>query len=200
MVKPLESGQEQAALSLVIVTLMKGVLYRSVHPDLWQSLLRLHAQVHDYVRIIGLELALDESEGYAYLRQREPAEGDESLPRLVVRRQLGYHVSLLLALLRKKLAEHDATGGDLRLIMTRDQIAELLRLFLPETADEVRFMKRIDRDIKQIVDLGFMRRLKGPENRFEVLRILSAFVDAQWLAALDQRLAEYRERASSVEE
>jgi len=37
-----------------------------------------------------------------------------------------------------------------------------------------------------------VRRLRGQENMIEVLRILKAFVDAQWLTEFDQRLAAYR--------
>ncbi len=61
---------------------------------------------------------LDEAEGYAFLRSRQDEDEDAQavMPRLVVRRQLSYPVSLLLALLRKKLAEFDAGGGDTRLI------------------------------------------------------------------------------------
>ena len=199
MTEPLKEGAAKE-LSLVLIALMKGVLYKAEHPHLWESLLHLHAQVSDYVRVLGLHLFLNEAEGYAYLRQIEAAEEDEELPRLVARRQLGYHVSLLIALLRKKLAEHDATGGDPRLIITRDQIADMLRLFLPETADEVRFMRRIDRDINQIVEMGFMRRLKGQEDRFEVLRIIASFVDAQWLSDFERKLAHYCELVVSGDE
>ncbi len=55
----------------------------------------------------------------------------DSLPRLIPRRALSFHVSLLLALLRKKLAEFDAQGGDTRLMLTREQIVEMVRVFLP---------------------------------------------------------------------
>lgn len=41
------------------------------------------------------------------------------------RRPLSFAVSLLLALLRKKLAEFDAAGGDTRLILSREQVIEL---------------------------------------------------------------------------
>ena len=155
--------------------------------------MRLQAQVRDHTGVFGLELILDEAEGYAYLRQRPAEEGEEELPRLVPRRQLSYPVSLLLALLRKKLAEHDATGGDPRLILSSEQITDMVRLFLPETGDEVRLMNRMDGHIKRVVELGFLRRLRGQEERFEVRRILAAFVDAQWLAEFDQRLADYRQ-------
>jgi hypothetical protein len=43
-----------------------------------------------------------------------------------------------------------------------------------------------------VIELGFLRRLKtepGQPTMVEVRRILKAFVDAQWLAEFDQRLA-----------
>jgi len=40
-------------------------------------------------------------------------------------------------------------------------------------------------------ELGFLRLVNGPEQLFEVRRILKAFVDGQWLADFDGRLTEY---------
>ena len=150
---------------------------------------------------MGLELVLDEAEGYAFLRARN-REDDETmmqLPRLVARRPLSFPVSLLLALLRKKLAEFDAGGGQdeegVRLVLSRDDIVELIRVFLHEASNEARLMDRVDTDIKKVVELGFLRRMKpvaGQPAAFEVRRILKAYVDAQWLADFDTRLAAYR--------
>lgn len=188
--QPAPHSEQQ--LSTVLIALFKGVVYQDAAPTTWQALLDLHARVRDYTTVLGLDLILDEAEGYAYLRHHTPAEGEPELPRLVPRRQLAYPVSLLLALLRKKLAEHDASGGEPRLILSRDQIVDLMRLFLPDSANEVRLVDRIDGDIKRIVELGFLRPLRGQEKQYEVRRILKSFVDAQWLSELEQRLAEYR--------
>ena len=179
----------------VLVTLFKGVLYKDQSPDLWQSMLELQARARDYVAVLGLELMLDEAEGYAYLRQRPQNEGEASLPRLVPRRPLSYPVSLLLALMRKKLAEHDAGGEDPRLILSRDQIVDMIRVFLPDTANEARLVDRIDTHINKAVELGFLRRLRNRGDQLEVRRILKAYVDAQWLGEFDHRLAEYRDQA-----
>jgi hypothetical protein len=184
-------------LSVVLVALMKGVADRETDPALWQSILGIQSRVRDYVACLGLDLALDEVEGFAYLRQRPAEEGATELPRLVPRRQLGYQVSLMLALLRKKLAEFDATSGEPRLILDREDIVEMMRLFLPDTANQVQLNARIGTGINQIVDMGFLRRLRGAEDRFEVRRILKAFVDAQWLADFDRRLAAYQSHASN---
>ena len=185
------------ALSVVVVSLMKGIADRESDPVLWQSLIGIQARVRDFVACLGLDLVLDEAEGFAYLRQRPAEAGVPELPRLVPRRQLGYQVSLMLALLRKKLAEFDATSGETRLILGRDDIVEMMRLFLAETANQVRLNDRIGASINHVVDMGFLRRLRGTNDKFEVRRILKAFVDAQWLADFDQRLAAYQSHSSS---
>ena len=185
------------ALSVVVVSLMKGIADRENDPVLWQSLIGIQARVRDFVACLGLDLVLDEAEGFAYLRQRPAEAGVPELPRLVPRRQLGYQVSLMLALLRKKLAEFDATSGETRLILGRDDIVEMMRLFLAETANQVRLNDKIGADLNRVVDMGFLRRLRGTNDRFEVRRILKAFVDAQWLADFDQRLAAYQSHSSS---
>lgn len=183
-----------ADLSAVIIPLLKGVSYRADDATQWSALLQLQGRVRDHVAVLGLELMLDEAEGYAFLRSRPEPEDEAApkLPRLVARRPLSFAVSLLLALLRKKLAEFDAAGGETRLILSREQVAELLRVFMPEGSNEARLIDQVDTQLNRIVELGFVRRLRGQDNMFEVQRILKAFVDAQWLADFDARLAAYR--------
>lgn len=180
-------------LPALIVPLLKGVLYRDNDAPLWSALLTLQARVREHVGVLGLELSIDESEGYAYLRSKpDPEEpGAPKAPRLIARRPLSFPVSLLLALLRKKLAEFDAAGSDTRLILSRAEVAELIRVFLPEGSNEARLIDQVDAHLNRVADLGFVRRLRGQDQLFEVQRILKAFVDAQWLAEFDTRLAAY---------
>jgi hypothetical protein len=181
-------------LPFAVITLMKGVVYRDTHERAWKHLLQLQPRVRDYVEVLGLQVVIDEAEGYAFLRQRPSGEGEaeaEPAPRLIPRRPLSFHVSLLLALLRKKLAEFDAQGGDTRLMLTRDQIAEMLRVFLPATSNEARLIDKIDEHIGKVERLGFLRPAKNAEQTYEVRRVLKAYIDGQWLADFDARLAEY---------
>src|SRR5690606_5813645 len=178
--------------SLVLISLMKGVTYMEGDPPLWQALMGLQARVREHLAVLGLELILDEAEGYAYLRQKPAREGEVELPRLVQRRQLSYPISLLLALIRKRLAEADAQSGDTRLILGREEIIDLVRTFFADTPNSARLADRISGNIARLADMGFLRRLRGSEDRFEVGRILKSFVDAQWLQEFEARLAGYR--------
>jgi len=182
-------------LSAVVVPLLKGVVYQDENPSRWNALLNLQARVRDYVGVLGLELLLDDAEGYAFLRAKTEGEEESApgnLPRLVARRPLSFPVSLLLALLRKKLAEFDAVGSETRLILSRDEVVDLIRVFLPTGSNETRLIDQVDAHLSKIAELGFVRRLRGQEQMFEVRRIIKAFVDAQWLAEFDQRLAAYQ--------
>lgn len=193
-----ETDPAGADLSTLAVRLLKGVLYREDDEALWARLLGLQARVRDYVGVLGLDLIIDEAEGHAFLKSRPaPEEPDASAPpRLMARRPLSFPVSLLLALLRRKLAEFDAGGGETRLVLSRDDIVELLRVFLPDSSNESKLIDQIDRHISKIVELGFLRRMKaasqGALPHYEVRRILKAFVDAQWLSDFEARLGEYQ--------
>ena len=182
----------EPSLPLALTQLMKGVVYRDTHDRAWRSVLELQPQARDHLATLGLRMVVDEAEGYAFCRQREPDPDDpDPLPRLIPRRMLSFHVSLLLALLRKKLAEFDALGGETRLILTREQIGEMVRVFLPSTSNEARLTDQIDAHLNKCVELGFLRAVKNSEQAYEVRRILKAFVDGQWLADFDDKLAEY---------
>ena len=203
----LSAPASAAGLSVLLIGLLKGVLYREADEGQWAALLNLQARVRDYVAVLNLELVLDEAEGYAFLKSRpEPAEDDPAprLPRLVARRPLSFPVSLLLALLRKQLAEFDAGGGDTRLVLSRDEIVELVRVFLPEGPNETRLIDQIESTINKVVELGFLRKLKPTGGAsvgsvsFEVRRILKAFVDAQWWSGFDGRLATYQAQLGGV--
>ncbi|MGO4858490.1 DUF4194 domain-containing protein [Arthrobacter sp. 2MCAF14] len=174
----------------VVTRLFKGVVYSETDEKIWQSLLALASQVRDYVAVLGLDLILDESEGYAFLKSRE--DPDVTLPRLIPRRQLTFDVSLLLALLRARMLEFDTNSSETRLIMTEQEIADMVSVFLPESSNEARILDKLGANIKKVVELGFLRKLRGETGTYEVARILKAYVDAQWLEEFDARLADYR--------
>lgn len=193
------ANTEPSDLSLVLIQLMKGPLYRDTHEKLWGLLLGVRHEVSDYVTVLGLNAVIDEAEGYAYLRSRPIDDGAE-FPRLVARRTLSFHVSVLLALLRKRLAEFDASSADIRLILSRDQMVEMLRLFMPDSTNDARLVDTIDAHINKVTELGFLRRLRDEQDLFEVRRILKAYVDGQWLSQFDAQLDEYLTELNRVEE
>jgi hypothetical protein len=187
------------AVASAIIRLMQGVVYRESDEDTWLTLERLSAGVRDHFATIGIDVVVDDAEGFAYLRSRLEEDGDEVLPRLVRRRALTYNVSLLLVLLRKRLVEFETAGGDGRLVLTTDQIVEMLRLFQAESTNDARVVDQAETTINKARELGFLRQLRGQSDHWEVRRILKAYVDAQTLSDFAAKLREYAGAAAGDE-
>lgn len=182
---------EEHATAAAVIALMRGVVYRERDESTWTALERHGAAVRDHFSDISVDVVIDEVEGFAYLRTREDAEGEEPLPRLIRRRTLTYQASLLAVLLRRRLAEFEATGGEGRLVLSQEQIGEMLSVFSKDSTNEARSQDRVGSTIRQLKDLGFVQELRGQSDAWEVKRVLKAYVDAQTLGDFEAQLTQY---------
>ncbi len=75
---------------------------------------------------------------------------------------------------------------------------------LPVVVPAVRVMPVSVPIVNKVAELGFLHKLKpaggaaAGQATYEVRRILKAFVDAQWLAEFDARLASYQSQLAGV--
>ncbi len=189
-----ENNPKDSGMSPVLVHLLRAVLYREQHGILWQKMLHNQHAIQDYVKIIGLVLIIDDGEGYCFLKQEELEE--DAMPRLVQRRALSYPVSLLCVLLRKRVVEQDAGGGNSRVMVSRQQIIESMRIFMPDLGNDAKVVDRITLAINRVVEYGFLRRLKDQSDQFEVSRIIKALLTADWLDNFDKQLEAYRKHGT----
>lgn len=176
-----------------VIRLLQGLLF-SDDGGPWNILLTHETPVREYLAKIGLELVLNEADGYAFLRQPE-WEGEDgqkiALPRLTRRDRLSYHVTLMCALLRERLDQFEASTPETdRLIVTGDDLRDMLQPFLRERGDERALFKKIDETANRVVELGFLRRL-GADNRYEVRLILKARISSDVLADILTTLEHY---------
>lgn len=181
--------------SQALVALFKGVVLAKAQPKIWETILVKGRSISDYVAKVGLELVIAEVDACAYLKQR--AYGDETaeIPRLIKRHPLSYPVSLLLVLLRKRLMDFGEDSGDSRPIVSKQEIADQMKMYLKETSNEAKQLKDIEMNISRIEQMGFLRTLQGDDGQFEIQPIIRHAVDAQWIADFDNRLEEYRKYA-----
>ncbi len=207
--------EKTAAFSTVLIKLLQGFI-TSEEKRNWEALLTYQEAVREYFSPLGLQLHLNTDDGYAFLRAGANSAGitnheesneeenledslsDESdsatstLPSLIRKAPLSFEVSLLCVLLREALEQFDSqVSDDQRFVMHRVDIYDLLKLFFPETTDEAKQTKRFDTLINRVIELGFLKELKGNQNSFEVRRMIKALFDAEKLAEIkDQMKAE----------
>lgn len=172
--------------SLSLITLLKGILY-SHQKMAWENLLQYEPEVKKYFSAIGLDVYMDKSEGYAYLQQVE-LEEESDLPKLAEKRQLNFFTSLLCIVLRKYLLEQDAQGGSVRAIISRQEIIQRTRSFLPSASDEAKQQDKILSTINKVIDIGFLRELEDDANSYEIHRIIKGFVNVEVIDDMLHRL------------
>ncbi len=175
--------------SLSLVALLKGIVYNH-QKDAWENLLQYETEVTKYFSAIGLEVYIDKSEGYAYLKQKEPEE-EMQIPRLAEKRQLNFFTSLLCIVLRKYLLEQDAQGGTVRVIITQQDIINRIKIFLPAVSDEAKQQDRIITTINKVIEIGFLRKLEDKSDNYEIHRIIKGFISADVIDDTLQRLRQY---------
>ncbi len=165
--------------------------------EMWDTIRAERDAIARYFRQIGQELVIDESEGYAFLRQIE-IDGEERVPRIGRRMSLGYTATLLLVCLREELARTDASPGDsTKLVLTRQEIRDLVSRFLKESNNQIRDTRTVDTAIRRIEELGFLRTFGPAESdMFEVMRILKARFGPGELESIKERLVKHGAKQS----
>ena len=183
---------ETLPYALAVIKLFQGVVNND-DKTAWNCLIQYQQEIKLFFSGIGIEVFVQESEGFAFLRQRvRDSDQDDSLPSLLRKDQLTYPVTLLSVLLYEKLIEFDMKGGDsTRLIIDREEIKDTVRIFLPDASNEANLIDKVDKNINKLVEIGFLRPLSTSPNKFEVRRILKAKIPAERLLEIKERLREH---------
>lgn len=176
-----------------LIRLLQGFVY-SDDTDVWELLLRYQPAVEDYFGRMGLSVYINEPDGFAYLTQPSDLEDDSGgvivLPRLTPRRALTYSVTLVLVVLREELNRFDSTNVDsVRLIIPKLSLIELLRPFYRQGNDERGLLSQIQKDINQVVAMGFLKSIKqGNEESYQVRPILKAKINSEQLEQIKAQI------------
>ncbi|MEL6552826.1 MAG: DUF4194 domain-containing protein [Cyanobacteria bacterium J06621_11] len=188
--------EERAPYAPVIIKLLQGVVYSDDSPY-WDQLQSYLTPVSEYFGKIGLTVQNFETQGFAYLEQPDPDPDNPpaiKLPRLMVRHRLSFKATIFYVLLREQLRQFDASDATGRLVLSMEELSDLLQPYLPDDNNEVKLRREVKALVQKTVrETGFLRRLSGDDSNFEVCPIIKAKIDAEMLERLKQKLEEYAE-------
>ncbi|MDF1754149.1 MAG: DUF4194 domain-containing protein [Verrucomicrobiales bacterium] len=187
--------------SLAAVKLLQDVVYSLDDVRVWSEILRSRNRIQDYFARIGLVLVVDESNGYAYLRQLDTdneslAKEYADLPKLYRQSRLGYGASLICVILREALRRYESEEFDSDLcVVEEDELFEQWKVFFPEQSDEKKQFRDFIAALRQASEAGFARKLPKTEPAaWEVRRIIKAKLNAQRLEQLRDDLKTFLEQ------
>ncbi len=179
----------------VLIKLLRGPVYDE-DVKAWNDLLVYQARILEYFGQIGLELHLDEADGFAYLTQPDTGGEETRTPRLTRRAPLTYEVSLLLVILRECLEEFDVKTTNIsKCFITHREIMEKIELLFKEKANKVKLLSKFDACINHVIGLGFLKEVESDDaepgnRRFEIRRIIRAKINNEKLEEIKEKLGE----------
>ncbi|GAB6013045.1 DUF4194 domain-containing protein [Viscerimonas tarda] len=176
----------------VIVKLLQGTVYSE--DKVWDELILNQIQIDRFFRQIGVELIVEEKDGYAFLRQNEDEEGKTI--GLIRRMPLTYEQTLLCVLLREWMDEFEITDTETRnLYITHRQFRERIEMFFKEKSNQAKLLRNLDTLIKDMLNLDFLKKIEETpypdERKYEVRRIIKSKITADKLVEFKQKLTDY---------
>ena len=177
--------------------LLQGIVYDD--DPCWNMLSNNIREITDFFETIGVQVFIDQNDGYAFLKQIDNDEtdaGSETI-RLIRRHPLSFELSLLCVLLREELEKFDSSQHDSAiLVLSESEIRSMLSVYFKEKADQTKLYRELTKYLNQAAELSFLKELKENsgstdipiDRKFEVRRILRAVIDIDFLSEFKKRL------------
>ncbi|NIG52835.1 DUF4194 domain-containing protein [Chitinophaga sp. Cy-1792] len=187
------SERNIAPFAHVFLKLMQGVIYEEER-SYWKDLLSWQTELHKYLQQVGLQLVINEADGFARIVQPENEDnGEKQLPRLMRKAKLTYEATLLCIVLREALEEFDLKGNGTKLFLTQKEIKERLALFFKERHNRSKMLKDLNKPINSLLSIGILRVSREDVTnkelqQYEVKRVIKAIVNNEKLEEIKTKL------------
>lgn len=189
--------------AVVCIKLLQGpVIKRNEQDKIWNLLLRNKSFIDNYFSTIGITLLVEESDGYAFLRQKNENidEDFEPLPRLIRKVRLSAEESFLCVILREALDYFECSDDFSEIFtMTENEIMGRLKNYSPEYTDELKFKNRLHQHLNKLEELGYVENLSKKnfddsqderDDVYKINKIIRAIVSPEFLEEFSNKLTE----------
>jgi hypothetical protein len=189
----MDTISNRAIYAHVIIKLLQGPVYVDEKAT-WRDLLAYSSPIRDYFGRIGIELIINDIDGFARIVQPEADEHDENpLPRLMRKQTMTYETTLLCVILREMLEEFDVISEGNKLFLTQKEIKERIELFYKEQANKSKLWKELGKPINSLTSIGILKLTREDEtnkdnNQYEVKRIIKALISNDKLEEIKNKL------------
>lgn len=172
--------------------LLQGPVFED-QEELWAETNKYQSELTQYFEKIAIELVIDNRDGYAYLKQI-PLDDLGTTIGLIRRIPLTYELTLVCVLLREWLMEFELNDTETaNLYITPKEFRDRLEMFFKEKANELKFIKELNRHLESCEKMGFLKLVhkestNPDEHRYEVKRIIKAKITNEELIRFKKQL------------
>lgn len=192
----METKIARAPFAAAIIKLLQGPVYAD-DKNTWRELTQWPSAIQEYFGKIGMELVINEQDGFARVLQPETEEHDDNpLPRLMKKQTLNYEATLLAVILREGLEEFDIKSDGSKFYLTQKEIKERIELFYKEQSNKSKLWKDLSKPITALLNIGILKlnredAANKDNNKYEVKRIIKAFISNEKLEEIKNKLNNY---------
>lgn len=192
----METKIARAPFAAAIIKLLQGPVYAD-DKNIWRELTQWPSAIQEYFGKIGMELVISEQDGFARVLQPETEEHDDNpLPRLMKKQTLNYEATLLAVILREGLEEFDIKSDGNKFYLTQKEIKERIELFYKEQTNKSKLWKDLSKPITNLLNIGILKlnredAANKDNNKYEVKRIIKAFISNEKLEEIKNKLNNY---------
>jgi len=192
----METKITRAPFAAAIIKLLQGPVYVD-DKNIWRELTQWPSAIQEYFGKIGMELVINEQDGFARVLQPETEEHDDNpLPRLMKKQTLNYEATLLAVILREGLEEFDIKSEGNKFYLTQKEIKERIELFYKEQSNKSKLWKDLSKPITSLLNIGILKlnredAANKDNNKYEVKRIIKAFISNEKLEEIKNKLNNY---------
>ena len=192
----MEENISRAIYAHVIIKLLQGPVYAE-EKNVWRDLQAWQSAIQDYFGKIGIELLINEVDGFARILQPESDENDDNpLPRLMRKQTMNYETTLLCVILREMLEEFDIKSEGTKLFLTQKEIKERIEFFYKEQTNRSKLWRELAKPINSLQNIGILKLTREDpvnkdNNQYEVKRIIKALVNNDTLEQIKNKLETY---------
>ncbi len=192
----METKIARAPFAAAIIKLLQGPVYVD-DKNIWRELTQWPSAIQEYFGKIGMELVINEQDGFARVLQPETEEHDDNpLPRLMKKQTLNYEATLLAVILREGLEEFDIKSDGNKFYLTQKEIKERIELFYKEQTNKSKLWKDLSKPITSLLNVGILKlnredAANKDNNKYEVKRITKAFISNEKLEEIKNKLNNY---------
>lgn len=192
----METKIARAPFAAAIIKLLQGPVYVD-DKNTWRELTQWPSAIQEYFGKIGMELVINEQDGFARVLQPETDEHDDNpLPRLMKKQTLNYEATLLAVILREGLEEFDIKSDGNKFYLTQKEIKERIELFYKEQSNKSKLWKDLSKPITSLLNIGILKlnredAANKDNNKYEVKRVIKAFISNEKLEEIKNKLNNY---------
>lgn len=185
--------------SQVCIKLLQGPLFRqNVNDKLWEKLEMYESDIQAFFAILGVSVAIDKADGFAFLQQNDLNEEDDNVSRLIRQIPLTEEQSFLCILLRDELNKFDNPNNSQNkssvLILRESELYEQFAMFYTSKTDQITARANFKKNLNRLCELGLLREQNPDdtekESEYEVRRYVRAKIDSEFCEEFMRKLKE----------